>query len=414
MDLLEYQGKQLFARHDVAVPSGQPARTVEDAVAVAEAIGYPFVVKAQVQIGGRGKLGGIKVARDRAEAEQHARAILGMDIRGLTVHELWIEQASEIASEYYASVIFDRSAKAPLVMLSTKGGMDIEQVAEEDPDAIATLHVDPLLGFQDFHGRRLAFEAGVDADVVRPVGAMLSKLYEVFVSEEATLVEVNPLIITPEREVRALDAKVTLDANALFRHSDNAGLRDLSGEDPQERMAKERGLTYVKLDGDIGILGNGAGLVMSTLDVVAQAGGRPANFLDAGGGSRADAITSAVEVILSDPKVKAVLFNIFGGITRGDEVARGLIEAFAQINPTVPFVVRLDGTNDVEGRKLLADAALPNVHSESTMDGAAAKVVELAAGVASAGDGGGAVAAGATPNGPGVAGATANGPGATA
>jgi succinyl-CoA synthetase beta subunit len=275
-------------------------------------------------------------------------------------------------------VVFDRSAKAPLVMLSTKGGMDIEQVADESPEAIAMLHVDPLLGFQDFHGRRLAFEAGVDADVVRPIGAMLAKLYDVFVGEEATLVEVNPLIITPDRDVKALDAKVTLDANALYRHADNAALRDLSNEDPQEAMAKERGLTYVKLDGDIGILGNGAGLVMSTLDVVALAGGAPANFLDAGGGSRADAITSAVEVILSDPKVKAVLFNIFGGITRCDEVAKGLIEAFDQIKPTVPFVVRLDGTNDVEGRRLLAEAALPNVHTESTMDGAAAKVVELA------------------------------------
>ncbi len=378
MDLLEYQGKQLFARHGVPVPEGRPAPTVEVAVEAAEEIGYPCVIKAQVQIGGRGKLGGIKVANDKQEAEEHARAILGMDIRGLTVHELWIEAASEIASEYYASVVFDRSAKAPLVMLSTKGGMDIEQVAEEDPDAIATLHVDPLLGFQDFQGRRLAYEAGVDADVVRPVGGMLSKLYDVFVSEEATLVEVNPLIVTPERDVRALDAKVTLDGNALFRHGDNADLRDVSNEDPQELMAKERGLTYVKLDGDIGILGNGAGLVMSTLDVVAQAGGAPANFLDAGGGSRADAITSAVEVILSDPKVKAVLFNIFGGITRCDEVARGLIEAFAQINPTVPFVVRLDGTNDVEGRRLLAEAALPNVFSESTMDAAATRVVELA------------------------------------
>ncbi|HET8976819.1 MAG TPA: ADP-forming succinate--CoA ligase subunit beta [Solirubrobacteraceae bacterium] len=380
MDLLEYQGKQLFARHGVPVPAGQPARTVEDAVLAADEIGYPCVVKAQVQIGGRGKLGGIKIAQDRNEAEEHARAILGMDIRGLTVHELWIEGASQIAAEYYASVVFDRSAKAPLVMLSTKGGMDIEQVADEDPDAIAHLHVDPLLGFQDFHGRRLAFEAGVDGDIVRPVGAMLAKLYEVFVAEEATLVEVNPLIVTPDREVRALDAKVTLDGNALYRHGQNAELRDLSQEDPQERMAQERGLTYVKLDGDIGILGNGAGLVMSTLDVVAEAGGAPANFLDAGGGSRADAITSAVEVILSDAKVKAVLFNIFGGITRCDEVAKGLIEAFDQIKPNVPFVVRLDGTNGEEGRKLLADAQLPNVHTESTMDGAAARVVELAAG----------------------------------
>jgi succinyl-CoA synthetase beta subunit len=378
MDLLEYQGKQLFARHGVPVPSGKPARTVEEAVAAADEIGYPCVIKAQVQIGGRGKAGGIKVAQNREEAEEHAKAILGMDIRGLTVHEVWVEGASEIASEYYASVIFDRSAKAPLLMLSTKGGMDIEAVAEESPEAIARLLVDPLLGFQDFHGRRLAYEARVDADVVRPVGAMLAKLYDTFIAEEATLVEVNPMIVTPDRQVKALDAKVTLDDNALFRHPENAELRDLSNEDPQERMAKERGLTYVKLDGDIGILGNGAGLVMSTLDVVALAGGAPANFLDAGGGSKAEAITSAVEVILSDPKVKAVLFNIFGGITRCDEVARGLIEAFAQINPTVPFVVRLDGTNDVEGRALLAEANLPNVYVESTMDAAAAKVVELA------------------------------------
>jgi succinyl-CoA synthetase beta subunit len=379
VDLLEYQGKQLFARHGVPVPTGRPASTVDEAVDAADEIGYPCVVKAQVQIGGRGKLGGIKVAQTREEARAHAEAILGMDIRGLTVHEVWVEGASEIAAEYYASVVFDRSAKAPLLMLSTKGGMDIEAVADEDPNAIARLHVDPLLGFQDFHGRRLAFEAGIDADVIRPVGAMLTKLYEVFVQEDATLVEVNPLIVTPERDVKALDAKVTLDGNALYRHPDNAGLRDLSAEDPQERMAKERGLTYVKLDGNIGILGNGAGLVMSTLDVVAEAGGAPANFLDAGGGSKAEAITSAVEVILSDPKVKAVLFNIFGGITRCDEVARGLIEAFDQIKPTVPFVVRLDGTNDVEGRQLLAEANLPNVHTESTMDGAAAKVVELAA-----------------------------------
>jgi succinyl-CoA synthetase beta subunit len=379
MDLLEYQGKQLFARHDVPVPPGRHALSVAEAQDAGDDVGYPCVVKAQVQIGGRGKAGGIKVAANREEVGEHAQAILGMDIRGLTVHELWIEGASNIAAEYYASVVFDRSAKAPLLMLSTKGGMDIEQVADEDPAAIARLHVDPLLGFQDFHGRRLAFEAGVDADVVRPVGAMLAKLYEVFVAEEATLVEVNPLIVTPERDVRALDAKVTLDDNALFRHPENAELRDPSREDPQERMAKERGLIYVKLDGDIGILGNGAGLVMSTLDVVAEAGGRPANFLDAGGGSKAEAITSAVEVILSNPKVKAVLFNIFGGITRCDEVARGLIEAFNQIDPQVPFVVRLDGTNDEEGRRLLAEADLPNVFTESTMDGAAQRVVELAA-----------------------------------
>jgi len=380
MDLLEYQGKQLFARHGVPVPTGAPATTVEEAVAAADEIGYPCVVKAQVQIGGRGKAGGIKVAKDRAEAEAHAEAILGMDIRGLTVHEVWIEAASDIAAEYYASIVFDRSAKRPLVMLSTQGGMDIEEVAASDPDAIARLHVDPLLGFQDFHARRLAFEAKVDGDIVRPLGALLTKLYDAFVAEEALLVEVNPLIITGDRQVTALDAKVTLDDSSLFRHPDNAALRATKDEDPQEQMARERGLTYVKLDGNVGILGNGAGLVMSTLDVVAQAGGSPANFLDAGGGSKAEAITSAVEVILSNPNVTAVLFNIFGGITRCDEVAKGLIEAFEQINPTVPFVVRLDGTNDKEGRELLAQAQLPNVHTESTMLGAAERVVELAGG----------------------------------
>jgi succinyl-CoA synthetase beta subunit len=378
MDLLEYQGKQLLARHGIPVPNGKVAATIDQAAAAANEIGYPCAVKAQVQIGGRGKLGGIKIAGDEAQAREHAAAILGMDIRGLTVHEVWIEGASEIASEYYASIVFDRSAKAALVMLSTRGGMDIEQVAEETPDAIATLHVDPLLGFQAFHGRRLAYEAGVASDVVRGVASFLGMLYATFAAEEAMLVEVNPLVVTPGREVVALDAKVTLDDNALYRHPENAGLRDLSAEDPQERMAKERHLTYVKLAGDIGILGNGAGLVMSTLDVVAQHGGAPANFLDAGGGAKAEAITAAVEVILSDPKVKAVLFNIFGGITRCDEVARGLIEAFDQIKPQVPFVVRLDGTNGVEGRELLEAAQLPNVQAAATMNDAAALVVELA------------------------------------
>jgi len=378
MDLLEYQGKQLFARHGVPVPTGRPARSVEEAVAAADEVGYPCVVKAQVLIGGRGKAGGIKVANDREEAREHAKAILGMDIRGFTVHEVWLEAASEIDEEYYASIVFDRSAKAPLFMLSTQGGMDIEAVAERDPKAIARLHVDPLLGFQDFHGRRLAFEAGVAPDVVRPIGALLAKLYDAFVGEDAMLVEVNPLIVTKDRKVAALDAKVTLDGNALYRHPENAALREGRDEDPQEKMARERDLTYVALDGDIGILGNGAGLVMSTLDVVAQAGGSPANFLDAGGGSKAEAITAAVEVILSNPNVKAVLFNIFGGITRGDEVANGLVAAFEQIKPTVPFVVRLDGTNDVEGRKILAEANLPNVEVAKTMDEAAAKVVEAA------------------------------------
>ena len=380
MDLLEYQGKQLFARQGIPVPSGIPARTVDEAVAAAEEIGFPAVIKAQVKIGGRGKAGGIKIAKDAAEAREHAEAILGMDIKGFTVHELWVEEASQIEAEYYASIIFDRSAKAPLVMLSTKGGMDIEAVAEEDPDAIATLHVDPLLGFQPYEGRRLAYEAGVDADVVRPVGAFLTRLYDTFVAEEAMLVEVNPLIVTADRDVKALDAKVTLDDNSLFRHKENAELRDPSAEDPQEQAARDAGMVYVKLDGDIGIFGNGAGLVMSTLDVVAQYGGEPANFLDAGGGAKPEAITKAVEIICSNEKVKAVLFNIFGGITRCDDVANGLIEAFRSSPPSVPMVVRLDGTNDEEGRRILAEANLPGVHTAATMNEAAEMVVKLAKG----------------------------------
>jgi succinyl-CoA synthetase beta subunit len=379
MDLLEYKGKHVLARYGVPLFAGKEASTVDEAVAAADEIGYPVVVKAQVKIGGRGKAGGIKIADDAGEAREHATNILGMDIRGHVVHELWLQEATDIASEYYAAIVFDRSAKAPLVMLSTQGGMDIEQVAAEHPEALAMLHVDPLVGFQAYQARRLCFEAGVEADVVRPVGDLLAKLYEVFTQEEATLVEINPIVVTPERRVVALDAKVTLDGNSLFRHPDNATLDDDTNADPQEAMAAERGLTYVKLDGDIGIFGNGAGLVMSTLDVVAAAGGAPANFLDAGGGAKAEAIVASVEVILSNPNVKAVLFNVFGGITRCDEVAKGLIEAYGVLQPKVPFVVRLDGTNDVEGRRLLAEADLPNVFPEKTMDSAAARVVELAA-----------------------------------
>jgi succinyl-CoA synthetase beta subunit len=378
MDLLEYQGKQLFKKHGVPVPDGRPASTVEEAVEAAEELGYPVVVKAQVLIGGRGKAGGIKLANDRAEVEEHANAILGMEIRGFTVHELYIEKASDIAEEYYASVIFDRSAKKPMMMLTKHGGMDVEEVAEKHPESMIKVHVDPLIGFSDYHGRRLAYGSGIAGDVIRPVGAMLGKLYDTFIAEDAMLVEVNPLLVTGDRQVVALDAKVTVDGNSLYRHPETAALRNVGAEDPQEQMAKEKGLTYVKLDGNIGILGNGAGLVMSTLDVVAQAGGEPANFLDAGGGSKAEAIVDAVEVILSNEKVTAVLFNIFGGITRCDEVARGLVEAFNKIKPQVPFVVRLDGTNDEEGRRILADANLPNVAVEETMLGAASKVVELA------------------------------------
>jgi succinyl-CoA synthetase beta subunit len=378
MDLLEYQGKQLFARHGVPVPEGRHAATVDDAVAAAEEIGYPCVVKAQVAIGKRGKAGGIKVARNQAEAREHSEAILGMDIRGFTVHDLWIEEASEIASEYYASIILDRSEKKLLAMLSRMGGMDVEEMAEKDPEALVRRHIEPGNGFDQGSAREIAERAGIDEDVRDGVAKMLVKLDEVARAEDATLIEVNPLIATEEREVVALDAKVTVDNNALFRHEELAELRDRSAEDPQEQMAKEKGLTYVKLDGNVGILANGAGLCMSTLDVVAQAGGDPANFLDAGGGSKAEAIVDALEVITSDPKVTAVLFNIFGGITRCDEIAKGIVEASQRMDLDIPLVVRLDGTNSEEGLRILAEADLPNLHQEKTMLGGAEKVVELA------------------------------------
>jgi succinyl-CoA synthetase beta subunit len=378
MDLLEYQGKELFARHGIHVPEGRHATTVEDAVAAANEIGYPCVVKAQVRIGKRGKAGGIKVAKDEAEARTHSEAILGMDIRGFTVHDLWIERASEIAAEHYASVILDRSEKKLLVILTRMGGMDVEEVAEQHPEALVRRHLEPGDELTRDAARQIAIDAGIDADVTDGVANLLAKLAEVAIAEDATLVEVNPLIVTSSREVIALDSKATIDNNALFRHPELAELTDTSAEDPQEAMAKERGLTYVKLGGDIGILGNGAGLCMSTLDVVAQAGGDPANFLDAGGGSKAEAIVDALEVITSDPKVDAILFNIFGGITRCDEIAKGIVDASSRIEIGVPLVVRLDGTNQEEGLAILAEADLPNLHQEKTMLGAAERVVELA------------------------------------
>jgi len=380
MDLLEYQGKQLFARHGLRVSSGEAVKTVEGAVEAAAEIGYPVVVKAQVLIGGRGKAGGVKLADDEASLREHAGNILGMEIKGHTVRTVWIEHASDIASEYYASILLDRSAKKPLLMFSIEGGVDIEEVAEQTPEKLIRHHIDPLAGLSHEEALQVAREGKADEDILGGVADALVALYEVWLEEDATLAEINPLIVTPEREVKALDSKVSLDGNALYRHPENQGLSDSENEDPLERRAKEEGVQYVKLDGDIGILGNGAGLVMSTLDVVAQAGGSPANFLDAGGGSNAETIKQAVDLILANKAVKAVLFNIFGGITRCDEVAEGLIAAFGEIKPTVPFVVRLDGTNDEEGRRLLAEAALPNVHPAKTMNEAAEKVVALAAG----------------------------------
>jgi succinyl-CoA synthetase beta subunit len=384
MDLLEYQGKELFARHGLPVPKGVHASTVDAAVTASESLGYPVAVKAQVLIGGRGKAGGIKIAKDGTEAHEYAGEIIGMDIVGphgegpFKVHELWVEAGSEIESEFYASVILDRSAKKLMVMLSRMGGMDVEAIAESDPEALVKQHVDPLAGLGEDEAKQIAAQAKIPEEVAGQVASVLVKLVEVAQAEDATLIEVNPLIVNADGEVILLDAKVTIDGNALFRHPELEELPESADQDAQEAMAKERGLTYVSLDGNIGILGNGAGLCMSTLDVVAQAGGRPANFLDAGGGSKAEAIIDALEVITSNPEVTAILFNIFGGITRCDEVARGIIEATNKIGLELPLVVRLDGTNSEEGLALLAEAGLDNLHHEATMLGAARKVVELA------------------------------------
>ncbi len=384
MDLLEYQGKQLFAKHGIAVPSGEVAATVDDAVAAAERIGYPCAVKAQVLIGGRGKAGGVKIAKDVDEARQYASDIIGMDITGphgegpFRVESVWVEGGSDIAEEYYASVILDRGEKKLLAMVSAKGGMDIEAVAAESPEALVKVHIDPTVPFDAAAARPIVESAGLAADALDKAAEVLAKLAEVAREEDATLIEVNPLIVTADRDVVALDAKVTIDNNSLFRHEDLAEIAD-TADDPQEQMAKDKGLTYVKLDGNVGILANGAGLCMSTLDVVAQAGGAPANFLDAGGGSKAEAIVNALEVITSDEKVTAILFNIFGGITRGDEIAKGIVTAASQLDLKVPLVVRLDGTNSEEGLAILADADLPNMHQEKTMLDAARRVVELAA-----------------------------------
>lgn len=380
MDLYEYQGKQLFRRYGIPVSDGLLAATPADARRAAEELRGPVVVKAQVLTGGRGKAGGIKLAATPREAEERAAEILGLTIRGHPVRRLWIERATAIAKEYYLSITFDRSAKKALLMLTTQGGVDIEEVAARSPEAIARVHVDPLQGFQPYQARRLVYEAGIDdPDEQRQAADIVARLYEAFGGCDAMLCEINPLAVTPEGELRALDAKVTVDDNALYRHPDIAAMRDPEAFPPEERAAREKGVTYVKLDGEVGILGNGAGLVMSTLDVVAQAGGRPANFCDVGGGAQADVVVSALEVITADP-VRAILFNIFGGITRGGEVARGLLEALDRMAIAVPVVVRLDGTEAEEGRRLLAEAAPANVHVEETMLGAARRVVELAAG----------------------------------
>jgi succinyl-CoA synthetase beta subunit len=380
VDLYEYQGKELFSRFGIPTSEGRLATTPDEARDAAAELGGPVVVKAQVLTGGRGKAGGIKLADDPEDARAKAEQILGMDIRGHVVRKVWIEKASEIAKEYYLSLTFDRGAKQPLFMFTTEGGVDIEEVAEKTPEKLVRLHVDPFEGFQPWQGRRLVYGAGVeDPNEQKQILSIVGKLYDAFVSTDAMLTEINPLIVTPEGEVKALDSKFTVDDSALFRHPDVAEMRDLDAVPPEERAAREKGVTYVKLDGEVGILGNGAGLVMSTLDVIAHVGGRPANFCDLGGGGDAEGVVDALEVITADPQVKSIFFNVFGGITRCDEVARGILAALERMTISHPIVVRLDGTNAEEGRSILREASPPNLHVEPTMLDAARRAVELSA-----------------------------------
>ncbi|HMC39719.1 MAG TPA: ADP-forming succinate--CoA ligase subunit beta [Acidimicrobiales bacterium] len=382
MDLFEYQGKQYFARFGIPVSAGGVADTVDEAVARAEAAGYPVVVKAQVQVGGRGKAGGIKLAADADEVRRHAGNILGMDIKGHVVHRLWVEHASDIAKEYYASFTLDRAAKKYLAMVSAKGGVDIEAVAEEDPEAIARMHIDPSVGFTAADAAGLVESAGLDPEAREGAVDILQKLYRCYVEGDADLTEINPLILTPAGAVHALDAKVTLDDNAAFRHPEWDDFRDIDELDERERLAKSKGLQYVGLDGFVGIIANGAGLAMSTCDVVNQVGGKPANFLDIGGGANAEVMANALEVINSDANVRAIFINIFGGITRGEEVANGIVQALSRVSIGAPMVIRLDGTNAEEGRAILKAVESDKVISSPTMLDAARTAVSLAGGAA--------------------------------
>ncbi|MFN2389913.1 MAG: ADP-forming succinate--CoA ligase subunit beta [Actinomycetota bacterium] len=382
MDLFEYQGKELLRKYEVPVPEGRVARTPEEAGAAAAGLGGKVVVKAQVQVGGRGKAGGIKVAGSAEEAHEHAAAILGMDIKGHIVRRVLIERPADITAEYYCSFLLDRSARRFMGMMSAKGGMDIEEVARTDPEALVKVGIDPLLGMSDFHARAMVFGAKLDEAARLPAIALLPKLYDAFVDLDASLVEVNPLVLTGDGRVVALDAKVSVDDSAAFRHPNFDELRSHHEIPEQERLAKEKGLNFIKLEGDVGIIGNGAGLVMSTLDVVKAAGGDPANFLDVGGGAGAELLSSALEVITSNPEVKSVLVNIFGGITRCDLVAEGIIDALGRLDVKVPLVVRLDGTNAEKGRAMLAEAPHPKLLAADTMLGAARRAVELAHGAA--------------------------------
>jgi succinyl-CoA synthetase beta subunit len=388
VDLFEHQAKALFATHGVPVPSGKVAVTPEQARDIAAELGGRVVVKAQVKAGGRGKAGGVKVADGPDDAQEKAGAILGMAIKGLTVHSVLVEQASDIAEEYYASFLLDRANRTFLAMASRQGGMEIEEVAETNPEALARIPIDALAGVDEAKAREIAVAAKLPAAALDGATDLLVKLWDVFVSADATLVEVNPLILTGDGKVIALDGKVTLDDNANFRHPENADLVDDSAIDPLEQRAKEKHLNYVKLDGEVGIIGNGAGLVMSTLDVVSYAGEefggmKPANFLDIGGGASAEVMANGLSIILSDPAVKSVFVNIFGGITACDAVANGILSALGMLGEvSTPLVVRLDGNNAVEGRRILAEANLAAVKPVDTMDGAAKLAAELAAAAA--------------------------------
>jgi succinyl-CoA synthetase beta subunit len=378
VDLLEFQGKQLFAQYGIPVSSGDAAQTVDDAVAIADRVGYPVVVKAQVHVGGRGKAGGIKLANDAAEARTHATNILGMDIKGHTVKTVWIEHASDIAEEYYASFTLDRSKKQYLGMLSAQGGVDIEEVAAKDPDAIAKIWIDPVDGLDEATCRAWVKAAKLNPEAEDGAVDILLKLYRAYVEGDADLVEINPLIFTPQKKVHALDAKVSLDGNAEFRHPDYAQYDATQNRDEREQAANEKGLQYVGLEGSVGVIANGAGLAMSTVDVVNQVGGKPANFLDIGGGANAAVMAGALEVINNDPNVRSIFINIFGGITRGEEVANGIIEALKRVSIDSPIVIRLDGTNADEGRAILQPHLSDKLMMEPTMLDAARRVVALA------------------------------------
>jgi succinyl-CoA synthetase beta subunit len=379
LDLFEYQGKQFFARYDIPVSPGEAVTTVDDAVAAAERIGYPVVVKAQVQVGGRGKAGGIKLADDADAVRTHATDILGMDIKGHTVETLWIERASEIAEEYYASFTLDRSAKKHLGLLSAEGGVEIEAVAAENPDAIAKIWVDPVDGLTEEQARAWVAAADLNPEATEGTVDILLKLYRAYVEGDADLVEINPLILTPTGEVHALDAKVTLDNNALFRHPDYEEYEATQVRDEREQAAHDKGLQYVGLDGYVGVIANGAGLAMSTVDIVNQVGGEPANFLDIGGGASAEVMSGALEVINNDPDVRSIFINIFGGITKGEEVANGIVTALGRVHIDVPIVIRLDGTNADLGREILQPHLSDELQMQPTMIDAARTAVALAA-----------------------------------